>query len=238
VSDVSTHLPSGSRDRSPRRRLRRTYTRWRKWRADPPQTSTHVWAATFAVVLVGVTTLQAAGGRDTSGSTDSPLVAVTVIGGLAVAWSAFYSGYYFPPLVCALLFIKSLGSEGELSQVRITVLFSGAVAGSTYLAVSIWWGRNAGQLHGRLERQQFDDLRAGLFEIGRRYLAAWALVFMTGVVGLAWPMSGIAGSETFLQQAGGIVVTVDLIALLPGRWLKARRLLHRRRPRPYRALIS
>jgi hypothetical protein len=137
-----------------------------------------------------------------------------------------------------LLFIKSLGAEGELSQVRITVLLSGAVAGSTYLAVSIWWRCNAEHLRKCREREQFDDLRSSLFEIGRRYLAAWALVFATGVVALAWPTSGIAESQTFLQDAGGIVVTVDLIALLPARWLKARRLLRRRRPRPYRPLVS
>lgn len=70
--------------------------------------------------------------------------------------------------------------------------------------------------------REFQEIRTGLFEVGRRYLVAWATLLVVAIVATYYKGPLLNGAERTVEETGGIVVFLDLIALTIPRAIRAR----------------
>lgn len=192
---------------------------------QPRTCQDHLIALLMAAVVLGLSCLVPVHTSSGSGSSAFELLAFLLV---AVIVGAVYNEYYIPTLLCGLLAIISFRVPVLSAEARYSALLPGFLAGAIYFGVSIWWRDRYERLGER--GRSLDAIaaaRAELFEVGYRYLAAWATLMIVGVLAqLVMPhSSALSHTEVTIQEAGGIVVFLDLAALVTGRWRRAHRAL-------------
>lgn len=194
----------------------------------PRSMRAHIFFATITGSLLLVAAYDAVYHQAGKSDSESTMITLTFIFMMALIVAVIYNEYYVPMLVCAVLLVLSTRPGVLAPEIQFSVLVPGFLAGLVHLALSTWWRARWARLPQRVRLStRVREARAGLFEVGYRYLAAWgALMLVALVVTVAGRAGdGLARTEGTIQEAGGIVVLIDLLALSLGRFRRAREVL-------------